>query len=425
MPPPETNPLHIYRACLRECTYLPLPQCRTYMRKFTIDSFRRWIPRNKGPEGKSRTARRGGGSGGGGRQQDLPPEKVTRLLHQARKLASILRHANQGYINPLENVLRMTYGRKGPRKYDLLEKFLQHPAGPTSKGDQGPLKDREKPNPSTAEAPLTDAVRSAGVGLDEVLRDDAEEISESTIDKETLYPSLLPTVTTAPHDNSAPRSSTKRKLPNDKWKHEIPPRLLALITSQAGEQIYFTRVGAHLKVKPRFNPPQTTIWGTPLPQSRYKNLRIKWYNHNIKAVLPPLPEDEYQELHDLVSGKKEVGPFVTRRRPTRTSTEDMEQSWLECQSSLILEGPQPGSRLKDWHIGRPHEITPRLLRRLLSRVVLKQTPFAKSAAPNTKEAADIGLVFYWDDGMSRDEMEKAQRKISESLRGRQSRLLFG
>ncbi|KIW94755.1 uncharacterized protein Z519_04732 [Cladophialophora bantiana CBS 173.52] len=438
MPPPETNPLHIYRACLRECSYLPLPQCRAYMRKFTIDGFRRWIPPK---DCVGRSCSKAHSAGG----RHLAPEKVTRLLHQARKLASILRHANQGYIVPLENVLRMAYGRKGPRKYELLAQFL-NPALPASEGGARLLRDKMGQNiPTVADAI---SLPSSDLGGDELLAADVEEedeIPKVTTEEDTLYPSLFPTITTTqggtsgpctehPTSNTsvpaAPRPPRKPDSPKEeKWKLDLPPRLLALIASQASEQVYFARVGAHLKVKSRFNPPQTTIWGTPLPQSRYKNLRIKWYNHNIKAVLPPLPEDEYRELHDLVSGKKEMKkPLIIprRRTPAPVSVEDTAQSLLERQSCLILEGPQPGPRLKDWRSGRPHEITPRLLRRLLSRVVLKQTPLVKTATPATKAAAgELGLVFYWDDGISVDEMGKSEQKMSKSLGDRQASLLFG
>ncbi|KIX97653.1 uncharacterized protein Z520_06431 [Fonsecaea multimorphosa CBS 102226] len=440
MPPPETNPLHIYRTCLRECSYLPLPRCRAYMKKFTIDSFRRWIPKH--PGGRSRKLHG---------PQNLGPEKVTRLLHQARKLASTLRHANQGYIIPLENVLRMSYGRKGPRRYELLHKFLYPTPPPASEGEEAGhhSKVTKEQNAATAETLLAD---------EELLRNDTteeEEPSESTTEEEdTLYPSLHSTVTTAgppdapssvpattppphpppPHPPHPPPPHNLSNPPQEEWKLDLPPRLLALLTSQANEQDHFTRVGAHLKVKLRFNPPRTTIWGKPLPQSRYKNLRIKWYNHNIKAALPPLPEDEYEELHDLVSGQREMEPatkFIPQRR-TRTPPpaarispeEDMAESLLESESNLILEGPRPGPRIKDWHHGRPHEITPRLLRRLLSRIILKQTPFVKMAAPGSEAAEGSGLVFYWDDGMSRDVMGKTEQKASESLRERQAKLLF-
>ncbi|OAP55020.1 hypothetical protein AYL99_10720 [Fonsecaea erecta] len=396
------------------------------MRKFAVDGFRRWIPRAH-PSGGGRSRKPHGG-------RDVAPEKVTRLLHQARKLASTLRHANQGYITPLENILRMTYGRKGPRKYELLADFL-HPVSSASEGEVRHSKVTNAQDIADGGQPLAGAISPTGSdpALDEIRRDDADEQSTGiSTGEHTLYPSLQPTVAKTGGTTSvsaapaaAPVPPEKRDPPREKWKLELPPRLLALVTSQASEQVYFTRVGAHLKAKARFNPPKTTIWGQPLPQSRYKNLRVKWYNHNIKAAMPPLPEDEYRELHDLVSGRREMEPFIPRRTPAQISPEDMAQSALDSSSRLILEGPRPGPRLTDWRHGRPHEITPRLLRRLLSRVILKQTPFVKITTPGTKAAANSGLVFYWDDGMSRLEMEKSEQKMSESLKERQARLLFG
>src|SRR6201995_5594161 len=110
MPLPETNPAHIYRACLRECGYLPLPQCRLYMRKFTVERFRNFIPRQSPGAGKLH------GINKGPAPPVLPPEKIDRLLHLARKYASVLKHANQGFDTQLEKVLRMSYGRVGPHK---------------------------------------------------------------------------------------------------------------------------------------------------------------------------------------------------------------------------------------------------------------------------------------------------------------------
>ena len=117
-------------------------------------------------------------------------------------------------------------------------------------------------------------------------------------------------------------------------------------------------------------------------------------------------------------------PFIPRRTPARVSIEDVVQEYLQEQSELILEGPKFGPRLKDWQMGRPHEITPRLLQRMLSRVVLSQTPLVKTAAPGTKTEADSGLIFYWDDGMSREKQARAEESIQEPVPKKQVELLF-
>ncbi len=408
MKPPEHNPVHIYRACIRECTYLPLPQCRSHMRKFTEEKFRALIPRR--PPGT--------------RLPQYAPEKASHLLKLARKYAALLKHANQGYSVQLEKVLRITYGRTGPDKYELLKKFL-YPTGADVHGrpatlliDEHGTDDNESLQPKKTRR--TDR-------LEDVLRE--AEGSEDTTEVDTLYPSLSPTISTTTFETfytaaKSPKPPVEEQPP--KWKLDLPPRLQALLVSQTTEQGHFTRVGDSFQVKLKFAPPTQTIWGKPLPFSRYKNQRIKWYNHNMQAALPPLEtEEEYQDVHDLVTGKKEMSAFIPRRTPAMVTVEDTVQEYFEEQSDLILDGPKAGPRSKDWQEGRPHEITPRFLQRMLSRVVLSQTPLVKAAAPEIKTEADSGLVFYWDDGLSRERQGRADESAQKVVLPQQADLLFG
>ncbi|KIX04095.1 uncharacterized protein Z518_07648 [Rhinocladiella mackenziei CBS 650.93] len=329
-----TNPLHLYRALLRECTYLALPRCRTFMKNYVLHSFRRYLPKYK-PAGRTRTGR------------EIGFGRELRLLHSGRKFLSMLRRANEGHTGPLERVLRMTYGRMGPRRYWLLESFVA---------------------------------------------------SES----------------------SSPEFSPSDSRPVEKYSKEWEPpsRLMALVKSQSVQQAQFEN--GVPKVKPRFNPPATNRWGKPLPKSRYKNLKHKWYNENLDAVLPPLPETEYNELRDMVTGKRDMPALIPRRAKAQTSEEGKEQEELMKQSSLILDGPKPGLRGKDFRVDQPHKITPRLLRRHLARVVLKRTPLVKAALPD-KNKQD--LVFFWHDGTSYDILQK--EKVTVPLTQRQLDLLFG
>lgn len=104
---PLTNALHLYRALLRECTYLPDSQARTYLREHVVHSFRNYLPRDR----KWR--------------KEIPLSRQLALLHRGRKGLSILRRANQGYIRPLHNVLCWTYGRKGRRRRELMNKLMR------------------------------------------------------------------------------------------------------------------------------------------------------------------------------------------------------------------------------------------------------------------------------------------------------------
>ncbi|EXJ54081.1 hypothetical protein A1O7_09418 [Cladophialophora yegresii CBS 114405] len=416
MPPPESNPLHIYRACLRECSYLPLPQCRSYMRKFTIEKFRSFIPRRSGRNKPGR-------KNNPGNAPVLAPETVTHLLRLARKYAAVLRHANHGHTPQLQKVLRMTYGRVGPHKYKLLAKFL-NPSADTAGGRSTLLMEPDGEE-EDGEKVLNDP--GGDDGLEELLEDEeAAEDAGSTPEKDTLYPSLCPTVSTTAFttfykEAKVPDPPVEEKPPS--WKLDVPPRLQALLVSQSHEQPHFTRVGSSRRVRLRFSPPTHTIWGKPLPFSRYKNQRIKWYKHNMQAALPPLEsEAAYWEVHNLVTGRTEFPAPIPRRTSARLSAEDDLRESLQKQSSLLLEGPSFGSRLKG--MGRRHEITPRLLQRMLSRVVLSQTPLVKTAAPGTKTEADSGVVIYWDDGMSHQRYSRAQERIREPVPEKQAGLLF-
>ncbi len=104
---PLTNALHLYRALLRECTYLPDSQARTYLRDHVIRSYRKYLPRKQ----KWR--------------DEIPLPRQVALLHRGRKGLSILRRANEGYIKPLQNVLFWTYGRKGRRRRELMDKLME------------------------------------------------------------------------------------------------------------------------------------------------------------------------------------------------------------------------------------------------------------------------------------------------------------
>ncbi|KAJ5794793.1 hypothetical protein N7457_001392 [Penicillium paradoxum] len=90
---------HLFRATLRECTYLPDPIARTYMKDHIISRYRAVSSRSNkaGPQ----------------------------VVHAARNALSVLRRANEGYSRPLEKVLFLSYGRTGRRRHELLAKLLK------------------------------------------------------------------------------------------------------------------------------------------------------------------------------------------------------------------------------------------------------------------------------------------------------------
>ncbi|CAI7647079.1 unnamed protein product [Penicillium glandicola] len=89
---------HLFRATLRECTYLPDPIARNYMKNHIISRYRAASSRS--------------------------PKAGPQAVHAARNALSVLRRANEGYSWPLEKVLLLSYGRTGRRRHELLAKLL-------------------------------------------------------------------------------------------------------------------------------------------------------------------------------------------------------------------------------------------------------------------------------------------------------------
>lgn len=101
-----SDPLHLYRALLRQCTYLPDPAARSYMQKCVKARYR---DPSRVPLGS---------------QRETAPQL------KARKALSLLLRANAGHPKPLERILLLTYGRIGKRRHELM-RFLREPNVPT------------------------------------------------------------------------------------------------------------------------------------------------------------------------------------------------------------------------------------------------------------------------------------------------------
>ena len=101
--------LHIFRALLRECTYLPDPAARHYMHQHIRSRFRDYHPYSTLPFSSRRY-----------KSTAIVQQRLPSLLRMARKGLSVLRRANDGHIRDLGKILGMTYGRIGKRRHQLL-----------------------------------------------------------------------------------------------------------------------------------------------------------------------------------------------------------------------------------------------------------------------------------------------------------------
>lgn len=89
---------HLLRATLRECTYLPDPIARTYMRRYVVDRYRR---------------------------TNAATKSVATLMRTAKSGLSLLRRASEGYPKPFDRVMLMSYGRIGKQRHRLLAVMLE------------------------------------------------------------------------------------------------------------------------------------------------------------------------------------------------------------------------------------------------------------------------------------------------------------
>ena len=110
--------LHLFRALLRQCTYLPDPAARQYLHGYIISRFRDYHPSSTLPLSSRRH-----------KATALVQRRLPSLLRAARRGLVFLRRANDGHTRQLGKILAMTYGRIGKRRHQLL-KDLKIPDAP-------------------------------------------------------------------------------------------------------------------------------------------------------------------------------------------------------------------------------------------------------------------------------------------------------
>lgn len=220
---------HLLRATLRECTYLPDPIARVYMRDYVLDRYRRAM------------------------HSEQPVYKLVRI---ARYQLYRLQRANEGYLQPLEKVLLMSYGRVGRRRHELLASWI---------------------SPNEPEIPKVE-------------------------DKDSLGGSL----------------KRSRSRFSDDWKP--PAMLLVFLKAQKNDgTITSSKIRPQVKsLEPSI--PEKNSWHRPMPLCRKVNMRRRWYTHALGSVLPPLPDHEVKKLDGLASGAIPWSPVPRRpRRPSPES----------------------------------------------------------------------------------------------------------
>ncbi|KAJ9661152.1 hypothetical protein H2198_002096 [Neophaeococcomyces mojaviensis] len=111
---PYSKPLHLYRALLREASYLFNPTLQDFHTEHIRWSFRRQLSPTKLSRHRAPAVSIPG----------LPTQYESQQLRRGRHYLYILQRANQGYRGALGNVLKMAYARKGKRRRALLREIM-------------------------------------------------------------------------------------------------------------------------------------------------------------------------------------------------------------------------------------------------------------------------------------------------------------
>ncbi|KAI4115761.1 MAG: hypothetical protein LQ338_007816 [Usnochroma carphineum] len=289
----------LYRALLRQCTYLPDSAARKYMWSHVVERFRAYQPIARTKDGPPLRRR-------------IKRKEPLKALKDARKSLKYLQRANDGHMPQLRNVLEMTYGRVGKRGRQLMAKLQAL---------------------GVLDAPLS-TITSSG------------EISQDL-------------------------TRTHKKVP------QLSDEILALLKSQI-KQGSSRFNGAPLReIQPKI--PAVNSWGRPFPQKRKANFIRKWYATTMERLMPPLPAVEWERLRDLASGEIPWDGPVPRRTLGTTSADESPPeafSWITAHDHLPHRLTSSTARVveKGRHEAmrtNPHELTPRLMRRMWTTVFQK------------------------------------------------------
>jgi hypothetical protein len=319
------QPVHLLRALLREASYLPDATARSYFRRYIVNRYKAYQPKQNATASfdiqavdkyRHRSFKR--------RQIAIINERTRPLLRKGQKGLNFLRRANQGEIPCLQKVLFFTYGRMGRRKYALLEDILK----PDSITDGGALAATDEVGP----APLQKLYYS---------------------NKRYLQYFDAPKVATKTHYtiNISNRYS----------------RLRAVLRTQHQKGI-----SIHRELKsPALKTPINNMWERPMPIKRARNNVRRWYAETMTRMLPPLPTEEWDNIRAMMVGDRKIG-LVKRRGPGSVLNADSvtEDKLFASTVEEAIALDKPSRADKPAGMQRPHAITPKFMQRIYTKLLM-------------------------------------------------------
>lgn len=198
------DPLHLFRALLRQASYLPDQASRQYFHGHITRRFRADWPCRKA-SGKT--------------QRLVPKRRTNEHMAEARQGVKFLIDAHHGSRPHMQKVLEITYGRRGKRKHELLRELMPKkpiPVDETALQELADALESNRSSPNVKEPRLTEKM----VAL----------IRSQKAQKDQMFtkPNLKSTKPEIPEINSWGRPFPRNRAKNIKkqWYKETLERLM-------------------------------------------------------------------------------------------------------------------------------------------------------------------------------------------------------
>ncbi|PVH93460.1 hypothetical protein DM02DRAFT_227447 [Periconia macrospinosa] len=310
--------IHLLRDLLREASYLPDANARTYFRRYIINRFRAYQPKqNAATAPDARAIEKYTQKAFKRRNVSIIEHRVRPLQRKAQKGLNYLRRANLGEFNCLKKLLFFTYGRMGRRRYALQQKLLTP--------------------------------------------EDADQTTNTPAPLQKLYNSNSEYLAyfDAPVKKSDAATHYMINI-SDRFA-----RLKAIVKSQHANNISLVR---SLKL-PYFKTPILNLWHRPMPKRRARNDVKRYYAEMMAQLLPPLPAAEWDAIKAMMEGTKHVG-LVRRRTPAdqQRRPEVNEGAAFAALVNKAIAMNKPSKADRPAGIQRPHTISVRFMRRMYTRI---------------------------------------------------------
>lgn len=384
--PLHFNPIHIYRSILREASYHPDPNARTWLKQHASSSFRtnRDKLTKEYPKWTSIEKAR----------------KETHLLSRARKFQSLLHHANHACPFHFRRTLNLVYGRRGPRRRELMHHLMT--VAPKPELSSTILPGQQPLQKSTDSASLPTSILSTAP--------EASKPSPSA----TTTPSIAST--SPPTPPQQPQRQQQPQLPG-------PPHFHTLLYTQSAASAYIPSQSRALQVKgPKTPLPATTIWNRPTPPQRAERHLQKWYAKEADTAYPPLSKPEWAIIRQIALGTVVLQTPALRARPSPLAGdgdgETRGEDWL-APLDRKLPGKTPYRRRS------PADLKWRFMARWLRRQyawLLRHVPLALPTVAATAAPAAAGSSTTTTTAASKENQEDAEPKHHGSMPANRRRL---